>query len=146
MFSLIDRLVGVIDDPTHAEVARQRLVALGIPAADIEVLTGEADAQRLDSTGEGGWWHRLVRVSQYMVADQSTELVMYDAALRDGRAVIAVRLKDRQHKAEATRILQEAGAHLLSFHGRIQTEEISRWRGPELVQPPVLPDRGSTSR
>ncbi len=146
MFSLIDRLVAVIDDPVHAQEARRRLVELGVAMADIEVLVGEAGAERLDSTGEGGWWQRMVRVSQYMVADQSTELVVYDAALRDGRAVMAVRLRDRQLKPRATAILEESGAHLLSFFGRIQTEEISRWRGPELVHPPVMPDRGSTSR
>ena len=146
MFSLIDRLVGVIDDPAKAQVARQRLVDLGIPMADIEVLVGEAGAQHLDSTGEGGWWQRIVRLSQYITTDQSTDLVMYDAALRDGRAVIGVRVTDKALKPQATRILEEAGAHLLSYFGRLQTEEISRWRGPELVLPDMLPAPGTRSR
>ena len=146
MFSLIDRLVGVIDDPTHAQEARRQLVDLGVPMKDIDVLVGEAGADRLDSVGEGGWWQRMVRLSQYITTDQSTDLVMYDAALRDGRALIAVSLKDRTHKPQATTILMDAGAHLLSFFGRIQTEEISRWRGPELILPPMLPDRESITR
>ena len=146
MFSIIDRLVGVIDDPTQAQVARQRLVELGIPMADIEVLVGEAGAQRLDSTGEGGWRQRILRLSQYITTDQSTDLVMYDAALRDGRAVIGVHLVDKALKPRATQMLVEAGAYLLSFFGRLQTEEISRWRGPELVLPDMLPAPGSRSR
>jgi hypothetical protein len=146
MFSLIDRLVGVIDDPTQAQAARRRLVELGIPMANIEVLVGEAGAERLDSTGEGGWWQRIIRLSQYVTTDQSTDLELFDAALRDGRAVIAVLLKDRTLKPQATTILAESGAHLLSFYGRIQTEEISRWRGPELVQPVMLPGRGPSAR
>ena len=146
MFSLIDRLVGVIDDPTQAQQARRRLVELGVPMADIDLLVGEAGAERLDSTGEGGWWQRIVRLSQYISTDQSTDLVMYDAALRDGRAVIAVRIADKTLKPPVTAILQDAGAHLLSFFGRMQTEEISRWRGPELVLPDMLPAPGSRSR
>ena len=145
MFSLIDRLVGVIDDPTQAQQARRRLVELGVPMADIDLLVGEAGAERLDSTGEGGWWQRIVRLSQYISTDQSTDLVMYDAALRDGRAVIAVRIADKALKPRATAILQDVGAHLLSFFGRMQTEEISRWRGPELVLPDMLPAPGSRS-
>jgi hypothetical protein len=143
VFSLVDRLVGVIDDPAQAQAARRRLVELGIPMADIELLVGDAGAQRLDSTGEGGWRQRIVRLSQYITTDQSTDLVMYDAALRDGRVVIAVHLPDKAAKPQATTLLQESGAHLVSFFGRLQTEEISRWRGPELVLPDMLPAPGS---
>jgi hypothetical protein len=34
----------------------------------------------------------------------------------------------------------------MSFFGRMQTEEISRWRGPELVLPDMLPAPRTTSR
>lgn len=139
MFSLINRLVGVVDDPAHTPRICERLLKLGIPEADIEVLVGHEGVARLDSTGGTGWWHRMVRVSQYLLADQSTEYVMYDAALRDGRGVVAVLIRDRSLKPAATAILEDAGAHLISFFGRIQTEEISRWRGPELVQPAFVP-------
>ena len=139
MFSLINRLVGVVDDPAGTPRICERLLALGVPEDDIEVLIGHEGAVRLDSTGGSGWWHRMVRVSQYLLADQSTEYVMYDAALRDGRAVVAVQLRDRSIKPAATLVLEEEGAHLISFFGRIQTEEISRWRGPELVEPTFVP-------
>jgi hypothetical protein len=122
------------------------LVDLGIPATNIEVLVGDEAVKHLDSVGEGGWRQRLIRLTQFVTTDQSTDLIMYDAALHDGRAVIAVLLKDRTLKPAATRLLKEAGAHLLSFFGRIQTEEISRWQGPELIQPPFVPNRRSITR
>ncbi len=141
MFSLVNRLVGVVDDPDRVPGICERLVALGIAEADVEVLVGPDGAARLDSTGGTGWWQRMVRVSQYLLADQSTDYVMYDAALRDGRAVVAVHIHDRSLKPGATAILEEAGAHLMSFFGRIQTEQISPWRGEELVLPAFVPDR-----
>lgn len=141
MFSLINRLVGVVDDPADTERIRERLQALGIPAEDIEVLVGREGAIRLDSTGGLGWRERLVRLVQYLITDQSTEYVMQDAALRDGRALVAVLLRDRSRKAPAVEVLKAEGAHLISFFGRIQTEEITRWRGKELVRPRFVPDR-----
>lgn len=141
MFSLINRLVGVVDDPADTERIRERLQALGIPAEDIEVLVGREGAIRLDSTGGLGWRERLVRLVQYLITDQSTEYVMQDAALRDGRALVAVLLRDRSLKAPAVEVLKAEGAHLISFFGRIQTEEITRWRGKELVRPRFVPDR-----
>jgi hypothetical protein len=39
-------------------------------------------------------------------------------------------------------VLKEEGAHLISFFGRILTEEITRWRDTELVRnPQFVPDR-----
>jgi hypothetical protein len=103
VFSLINRLVGVVDDPADTDRIRARLEAAGIPAEDIEVLVGREGAIRLDSTVGGGWRQRVVRLTQYLVTDQSTEYVMQDAALRDGRALVAVLLRDRSRKSAATR-------------------------------------------
>ncbi len=139
--SLINRLVGVVDDPADTGRIGDRLQALGIAADDIDVLVGAEGAIRLDSTGGTSWWRRVLRVTQFMAVDQSTEYQMQDAALRDGRAVMAVLIRDRALKAPAVDVLRDEGAHLISFFGRIQTEEITRWRGEELVQPDVLPGR-----
>ena len=141
MFSLINRLVGVVDDPADTDRIRDRLQAVGIPGEDVEVLVGREGAIRLDSTGGAGWRQRMVRLTQYLVTDQSTEYVMQDAALRDGRALVAVLIRDRALKQPAVDVLRGEGAHLISFFGRIQTEEITRWRGRELVRPAFVPDR-----
>jgi hypothetical protein len=141
MFSLINRLVGVVDDPADTDRIRDSLLAIGIADEDIEVLVGQEGAVRLDSTGGAGLRHWAVRLTQYLIVDQSTEFVMHDAALRDGRALIAVLIRDRSLKRKAIGVLHEEGAHLISFFGRIQTEEISRWRGDELVRPAFVPKR-----
>ncbi len=139
--SLINRLVGVVDDPADTGRIGARLQALGIDEDDIDVLLGSVGTVRLDSTGGTSWWRRVVRVTQFMTVDQSTEYQMLDAALRDGRAVMAVLIRDRPLKEPAVEVLRAEGAHLISFFGRILTEEITRWRGPELVRPAVLPGR-----
>jgi hypothetical protein len=138
-FSFINRLVAVIDDPAAARQIASHLVEAGIPAEDVEVLVGEQGARLLDHAGARSWGARLWRIAQYLSTDQSSDYVVYDAALRDGRAVIAVRFRDRALKDAAIELLRKAGAHFINFYGRFQTEEIARWRGHEIVYPPLMP-------
>lgn len=137
--SLANHLVAVFDDHRAAVTAARGLSALGLPDADLHLLRGEEGASVFDSDGHTGRWLRLSRLSAYFSADQSSDYPMYDAAIRDGRTVLAVHLPDRSRKPEAVRVVLAAGGHFLNFYGRLQTEEIARWRGPELVLPPFLP-------
>ncbi len=134
-----NHLVAVMDDHAAAVRAAGALVDTGIPAGDIRLLHGDEGLRAFDADGHSRTWLRLSRLSQYFSADQSSDLPMYDAAIRDGRTVLAVRIARRARKADAIRVVAEAGGHFLNFYGRLQTEEISRWRGPELVLPPFLP-------
>ena len=134
-----NHLVGVFDDHPAAVAVAARVAALVIPAADIRLLRGEEGARVFASDGRTGAWLRLSRLSQYFSADQSSDFPMYDAAIKDGRTVLAVRIADRKRKSDVIRAAIEGGGHFLNFSGRLQTEEISRWRGPELVLPPFLP-------
>ena len=137
--SLANHLVAVFDDHPAAVTAARGLTGVGVPDSDIHLLRGEEGARAFDSDGHSGAWSRLSRLSQYFSSDQSSDYPMYDAAIRDGRTVLAVHLPDRTHKADAVRVVLEAGGHFINFYGRLQTEEIARWRGPELVLPPFLP-------
>ncbi len=137
--SLANHLVSVFDDHPAAVAAVRALSVAGIPEADLLLLRGEEGERAFDSDGRTGRWLRLSRLSGYFSADQSSDYPMYDAAIKDGRTVLAVRLSDRKRKADAIRIVLEAGGHFLNFYGRLQTEEIARWRGPELLSPPFLP-------
>jgi hypothetical protein len=65
------------------------------------------------------------------------DLVVYEAALRDGRAVVTVHAPRAEQRERAKRVLAAAGAHFMNFFGRVSTEDISRWRGREL---PLHPD------
>jgi hypothetical protein len=70
--------------------------------------------------------------------DQMPDFLTYEAALRDGRSVVAVRARDRPAMLRARAVLEPAGAHFMNFFGRFSTEELSRWRGPELDVPDYL--------
>jgi hypothetical protein len=131
-----DHLLAVVDDPTAAAEAGRALVAAGFAAADVTVLRGDEGADRLDGLGSvGGLWRRLVRATQFMTMDQMPDFLTYEAALRDGRAVVAVRAGDRPSMLRARDLLIGAGGHFMNFFGRLSTEELARWRGPELELP-----------
>jgi hypothetical protein len=120
-------LLGVIDDPAMAERAVAALVASGFASSDVTLMSPDAEQQppRL--------WTRLVRVFQFMSMDQGPDFHYYEAAVREGRAVVAVRIRGRgRARVEETRdLLQAHGAHFINYFGRFQTEEITQWRGPE---------------
>ena len=131
------RLLGVIDAPAAATAAAADLAAAGFPAADVAVLVGPEGRARLGSLGPApGPISRLTRVFQFLLMDQTPDFLVYEWALGDGRAVLAVRVPARAEMRRAATILERHGAHFLNHFGRLSTEEVSMWRGPE----PEIPD------
>jgi hypothetical protein len=130
------RLLGVIDRPEDAPSAVQLLLAHR--AADtVDILAGEDGRERLGRLGpRPGPLSRVVRAFQFMTMDQTPDFLVYERALLDGRAVIAVKVTDRERMRIAADILKANGAHFLNYFGRYMTEEISLWQGPE----PAIPD------
>ena len=63
-----------------------------------------------------------------MSMDQTPDLRLYEAALDDGRAIVAVHGGSRDRLLEARDILAANGAHFQNHFGRYATEELSRWR------------------
>ena len=134
-----DHVLGVVDDPADAAGAAAALVAAGLPTADVTILRGDAGAEAMDGLGEAhGFFGRLVRTLQFTTMDQMPDFALYEAAIRDGRAVVAVRVPDREAVTRVRDVLTEHGAHFLNFYARLYTEELSRWRGPELPLPDYL--------
>jgi hypothetical protein len=126
------RLLCVVDEPDTARRAVDELVAGGIARADILVLSGADDARRLDGTGTGhGLRTRVLRAVQFAMMDQLPDFAWYEAAAREGRAVVAIRVTDTARRRTVVEVLGRAGAHFMNYFGRLSTEEISRWRGPE---------------
>jgi hypothetical protein len=131
-----NHLLAVVDDPAAAATAAPDLIAAGFSTDDVTVLRGDEGADQLDGLGTvGGPWRRIVRVLQFMTMDQMPDFLTYEAALRDGRAVVAVRVRDRRSMLAARDRLLESGGHFMNFFGRLSTEELVRWRGPELELP-----------
>jgi hypothetical protein len=135
----VNRLLAVVDRPQDAARASQALLREGFPADAVTVLRGDADADRVDSLGKlRGRWARLWRLVQFTQMDQMVDLAVYEAALRDGRAVVTVHAPRAEQRDRAKRVLAAAGAHFMNHFGRIATEEVSPWRGKELPLHPAL--------
>jgi urease gamma subunit len=135
----VQRLMAVIDDSRAATAATRRLAEVGFPPEAVTVLLGVKDADRIDSLGkQSGPWKKLWRVVQFTQTDQMVDLVVYEAALRDGRAVVTVHTPRAEDRQRAKRVLVAAGAHFMNYFGRLSTEDISRWRGKELPRHPNL--------
>ena len=68
--------------------------------------------------------------------DQMPAMAWYEAALRDGRIVLAIPTRDRTTTLRVVEALKGAGGHFINRFGRLATEEFARWRGAE----PAIPD------
>lgn len=126
------RLLGVIDDPARAAQASAALVSAGFASDDVTILVGADGLDRLGRLGPPpGRLSRIVRAFQFVLMDQTPDFLVYERALLDGRAVLAVRVVDRAAMGRARVPLEAHGGHFLNHFGRLVTEEVSMWRGPE---------------
>lgn len=130
-----DHLLAVVDSPDDAPAVARIAVAAGAAPNDVHVVAGaDADAQ-LDLLGKDSRIQRALFAVRFMAADQEPDFALYLAALRDGRAVVAVRVKDPAIRSRVVERVRGTSAHFINVYGRLATEEISPWRGPELPLP-----------
>jgi hypothetical protein len=133
------QVLAVLDDDEAVGRAVAGVVAVGVPARDVETFAGPEDATRFDATGERhGLIARLRRVLQFSLMDQLPAMAWYEAALREGRYVVAIRTSDRRTTLGVVEVLVDAGAHFINRFGRVDTEEFARWRGPEPRVPSLM--------
>jgi len=124
------RVLAVFDRAGDANRAIERLPAPG--AAEVERFEGRADADRFDATGaRHGPIARVLRTVQFSLMDQLPAMAWYEAALREGKVVLAVRTRNRSATLRVVEALQAAGGHFINHFGRAATEEFARWQGPE---------------
>jgi hypothetical protein len=125
-----NRLLAVFDDHSQADAAARQLQADGFAAADIELISGPKGRAQLRRLGpHRGPLAGFVRMFQFMTMDQMPDFPAYEAAVADGRTVIAVRALGSPRVSAARRAVQAAGAHFINYYGRFATEEMTRWRG-----------------
>src|SRR6187401_3779451 len=120
-----DHLLAVFDDPGDAAAAAAELGRSGFATSDITILRGGEGVERLEpSTGGTGLWTRLLRAVQYMTMDQMPDFPAYVAALRDGRAILAVHVPGgHERRIEARDVLEQHRGHFMNFFGKYATEE-----------------------
>jgi hypothetical protein len=135
----VGRLVAVFDTADEFAAGRAALVDAGIAPDAIEEFAGPEAASAFDpSGGRRGLAGRLFRILEFSWADQAPDFAWYEAAIREGRIVVSVRVRGQRHVAHAARIVTEHGGHFINHFGWFETQELGRWRGPEPDVPGFL--------
>jgi hypothetical protein len=135
----VDSLLAVLPTGEAAAAAAAALRGTGFKDRDITILRGDEGADRLDGTGAvNGIIPRIRRLLSFTMMDQLVDMAVYEQAIREGQAVVMVRVRGDDRKAAAVKVLREHGGHFINYYGRFATEEIDRWRGPEPKIPGLL--------
>lgn len=126
------KVLAVFDTPAAATAAEHALRAAHDTVFDVERFEGATAADQFDASGaRHGIVARSLRAVQFSLMDQLPAMAWYEAALRDGKVVLAVRTDDRATTLRIVEVLRSAGGHFINRFGRLATEEFARWSGPE---------------
>src|SRR5262249_11610225 len=137
--SAVGRLMAVFDDARGVEAGSSALVAPGVPAGGIETFSGPDAAAAFDASGRRhGPLGVVYRIFEFSWADQAPDFAWYEAAVREGRIVMSVRVRGQRHVAHAARIIEEAGGHFINHFGWSEPEAPAGWRGGEPAVPGSL--------
>ena len=126
------QVLAVFDTTAAADAAGVALAGAGVNADAIVRYEGMADADRFDATGQRhGVIARGLRAVQFSLMDQLPAMAWYEAALREGKTVLAIRTRNRAETLRVVDALRGEGGHFINRFGRLATEEFARWSGPE---------------
>ena len=135
----VDRMLSAFTDPSSAAGAGMAVRGAGIPDRDITILRGDEGAARLDGSGAvNGPIARLRRLVSFTMMDQLPDFTLYERVVRDGGAVLMVRVRGDRAKLATLEALREHGGHFINYYGRFATEELERWHGPEPDIPSLM--------
>jgi hypothetical protein len=126
-----EKVVGVVDDRGQLDGVLGALSDAGIADAQVEILSGHDDAEKLDPTGEDhGPLERAMRTVQKALGDESERLETLNAELEAGNFVVQVGLSEEDddaredEKQRVGRVLKDRGARDVAFYGEYQIEEL----------------------
>ena len=135
----VGRLLAVFDSRAEAEAAADTLASAGVDRSTIELFEGPEDAAAFDASGRRrGLRGRLYRLIEFSWADQAPDFAWYEAAIREGKVVLSVRVRGDAAVRAVGAIVVEHGGHFVNHFGWFETREIARWRGPEPDLPGFL--------
>ena len=126
-FDPTNKVVGTIDAAGDAKDAMRDLTAAGFATSEVELLTDQEGAARIDMSGEGK--EAMVHVHVF----DSTQKVpaFYDSPvivrrveeeLRASHYLIGVVAKDGEARERALEIMKSHGGHFINFYGRFAAE------------------------
>jgi len=114
-----NKVVGFIDDPNDAQAALRDLNAAGFKAAEIEFLTGDEGARRIDVTGrKHGPLARIVRSIQKLGDYESKHLRRHEQELLAGHFGIGVTAKRESDRQKVRQILKSHNGHFINYYGK----------------------------
>jgi hypothetical protein len=135
----VGRLLAVFDSRAEAEAAADTLASAGVDRSTIELFEGPEDAAAFDASGRRrGLRGRLYRLIEFSWADQAPDFAWYEAAVREGRVVLSVRVRGQKQVRAAADIAVGRGGHFINHFGWFETQELARWRGKEPDVPGFL--------
>jgi hypothetical protein len=117
MFSLTNRVLGVIDDAREAEKTVRDLDQAGVPDGVVETLCGGSGVKRIDICGDGSRIARLIRAVE-SINPEGEQLRHYKVELEQGHCVIDVPVFNEARRNQAVQILQAHGAHFINAYGQ----------------------------
>jgi hypothetical protein len=127
------RVIGILDTVDQLESAIEALTSNGFLRSEIEILYGEAAAERLSATtGRAGLADLAMRLVAAigMPDDETIMRAHYEQALRDGYFLVLVLALTEERKSLAARLLEEHGGHFVNFLGRFTIEMLVRRSTP----------------
>ena len=122
-FDPTNKVVGVVDDARDAEAALLACRTAGFSTDEVELLTDQEGAQRIDASD--------VKVHVFLSTQRVPEF--YDAPvigrrieeeLLAGHHFIGVTAKDGDARERAREILKSHGGHFINFYGRWAAESL----------------------
>ena len=121
-----NKVVGFIDDPGDAQAALSDLKAAGFTADEIEVLTGEEGAQRIDvNGGEHGVLAHIVRsILKTLGEYEIPHAKRHEQELLAGHFGIGVTAKQEEHQKKVRGILKSHNGHFINFYGTWTMENL----------------------
>ncbi|HEU4630051.1 MAG TPA: hypothetical protein VFS08_09890 [Gemmatimonadaceae bacterium] len=118
-------VVGVVDDVDQVEAAVEALTSGGFLRSEIDVLHGQAAAERLEhATGRSGLTGLAMRLVKRigMPDDETAVKDRYATALDHGRFVVVVHAPTDERRERAELLLRDHGGHFVNFLGRFTIE------------------------
>lgn len=119
IFYPTNKVVGIIDDPSDCKAALHDLRQAGFKADEIEVLSGEEGAHRIDPTGEEhGALGRFVRWLDKAGDMEPEHVKRHEQEMLAGHFGIGVSAKEPEAREKVREILKSHNGHFINFYGQ----------------------------
>jgi len=126
IFNPTNKVIGIIDDAGDTKAALQDLSAAGFTAGEVELLTDEEGAQRIDLTGErrGVLVHIISSQHPQHFYDAPGLVGQIEQELKAGHFGIGVGAKETEARERVREILKSHNGHFINFYGRWAAEAL----------------------